>query len=130
MIISDRASVRLNSICVTWSLRSAQGGELFECIKDMNKFSEPQARHVFRQLLEGVKYLHDHGIVHRDLKLENILVMDVKTLSIKISDFGLANVIDEFCFLNTVCGTPSYGKSRNDKFSCTPYCSCHKKEAH
>ncbi|KAF9352027.1 hypothetical protein BGX34_000223 [Mortierella sp. NVP85] len=86
----------------------AQGGELFECIKDMNKFSEPQARHVLRQLLEGVKYLHDHGIVHRDLKLENILVMDAKTLSIKISDFGLANVIDEYCFLNTVCGTPSY----------------------
>jgi serine/threonine protein kinase len=78
----------------------------------MNKFSEPQARHVLRQLLEGVKYLHDHGIVHRDLKLENILVMDVKTLSIKISDFGLANVIDEYCFLNTVCGTPSYGKPK------------------
>ncbi|KAF9938339.1 hypothetical protein BGZ65_000026 [Modicella reniformis] len=86
----------------------ASGGELFDCVRDVFKFSEPEARHVFRQILNGVKYLHDHGIVHRDLKLENILVMDKETLTVKISDFGLSNVIGDCRFLNTICGTPSY----------------------
>ncbi|KAG0245525.1 kinase-like domain-containing protein [Mortierella sp. GBAus27b] len=86
----------------------ARGGELFDYIRDLSKLTEPQARHVFRQLLNGVKYLHDHGIVHRDLKLENILIMDRAALTIKISDFGLSNIIGEYSYLKTVCGTPSY----------------------
>ncbi|KAF9111072.1 hypothetical protein BGX27_005442, partial [Mortierella sp. AM989] len=86
----------------------ARGGELFDRVKEKRRFSEPEARFVFRQLLNGVKYLHDRGIVHRDLKLENILLMDMDTLIVKISDFGLANVIGEQMFLNTICGTPSY----------------------
>ncbi|KAG0323145.1 hypothetical protein BGZ99_002922 [Dissophora globulifera] len=86
----------------------AKDGELFDNVKRRNNFTEPEARHVFRQLLNGVKYLHDRGIVHRDLKLENVLVMDRRNLDVKISDFGLANVIGESAFLSTVCGTPSY----------------------
>ncbi|KAF8928165.1 hypothetical protein BGZ58_009834 [Dissophora ornata] len=85
----------------------ARGGELFNHVKT-RKFTESRARYVFRQLLEGVKYLHDRGIVHRDLKLENILVMDVNNMTIKISDFGLANILGESSFLDTICGTPSY----------------------
>ncbi|KAF9350289.1 hypothetical protein BGX26_011503 [Mortierella sp. AD094] len=86
----------------------ARGGELFDRVKEKRRFSESEARFVFRQLLNGVKYLHDRGIVHRDLKLENILLMDEDSLIVKISDFGLANVIGEQQFLSTICGTPSY----------------------
>ncbi|KAI1300553.1 hypothetical protein EDD11_006098 [Mortierella claussenii] len=86
----------------------APDGELFDQIIDKQKFTESETRHIFRQVLEGVKYLHDRGVVHRDLKPENILVMDKEAMIVKISDFGLAKMIGEHVFFNTVCGTPSY----------------------
>ncbi|KAF8940474.1 hypothetical protein BGZ58_006316 [Dissophora ornata] len=86
----------------------APDGELFDQIIDKQKFTESETRHIFKQVLEGVKYLHDMGIVHRDLKPENVLVMDKETMTVKISDFGLAKMIGERVFFNTVCGTPSY----------------------
>ncbi|KAG0321642.1 hypothetical protein BGZ97_010737 [Linnemannia gamsii] len=86
----------------------APDGELFDQIIDKQKFTESEARHIFRQVLYGVKYLHDRGVVHRDLKPENILVMDKETMTVKVSDFGLAKMIGDQEFHNTVCGTPSY----------------------
>ncbi|KAI8360165.1 kinase-like domain-containing protein [Mortierella sp. GBAus27b] len=86
----------------------ARDGELFDQIIDKQKFTENEARHIFRQVFQGVKYLHDRGIVHRDLKPENILVMDKETMTVKISDFGLAKMIGEQVLMNTICGTPSY----------------------
>ncbi|KAG0319394.1 hypothetical protein BGZ99_005126 [Dissophora globulifera] len=86
----------------------APDGELFDQIIDKQKFTEPETRHIFRQVLEGVKYLHDAGVVHRDLKPENILVMDKEAMTVKISDFGLAKTIGELVSFNTICGTPSY----------------------
>ncbi|KAG0262004.1 hypothetical protein BG011_000428 [Mortierella polycephala] len=72
------------------------------------RFTEPETRHIFQQIFSGVRYLHSRGIVHRDLKPENILVMDAKTMTVKISDFGLAKVLDETALLSTTCGTPNY----------------------
>ncbi|KAG0367161.1 hypothetical protein BGZ54_004305 [Gamsiella multidivaricata] len=92
--------------CVVMQL--AEGGELFDAVKDRGRFSEPLARHVFRQLLNGVKYMHDRGIVHRDLKLENILITDRGAMTVTISDFGLANIVNRGRLLSTVCGTPMY----------------------
>jgi serine/threonine-protein kinase Chk2 len=92
---------------------SARDGELFDQIIDKQKFTESEARHIFRQVLHGVKYLHDRGVVHRDLKPENILVMDKEAMVVKVSDFGLAKMIGDLEFNNTVCGTPSYGTSSN-----------------
>ncbi|KAG9066293.1 hypothetical protein KI688_001514 [Linnemannia hyalina] len=86
----------------------APDGELFDQIIDKQKFTESEARHIFRQVLHGVKYLHDRGVVHRDLKPENILVMDKEKMTVKVSDFGLAKMIGDQEFHNTVCGTPSY----------------------
>jgi serine/threonine protein kinase len=50
---------------------------------------------------------HERNIVHRDIKPENILVID-KSLNVKLADFGLAKIIGEESFTNTLCGTPSY----------------------
>ncbi|KAF9974902.1 hypothetical protein BGZ73_001600 [Actinomortierella ambigua] len=86
----------------------ARDGELFDLIVDKQKFTEDEARHIFKQVLAGVKYLHHRGIMHRDLKPENILVMDKDTMTVKISDFGLAKMTGEELFMNTMCGTPSY----------------------
>ncbi|KAI9765817.1 MAG: hypothetical protein M1840_007099 [Geoglossum simile] len=88
-------------------LELAPEGELFNWVILNTKMTEDQARHVFIQLFNGVKYLHDRDIVHRDIKPENILLVD-GNLTVKIADFGLAKIIGEDSFTTTLCGTPSY----------------------
>ena len=75
------------------------GGELYDVIND--EFSETEIAVIFKQILSGLAYLHSHNIVHRDLKLENILISDTeisnkqeKLFDIKIIDFGTAKIFD------------------------------------
>ncbi|PHH60395.1 hypothetical protein CDD81_1708 [Ophiocordyceps australis] len=88
-------------------LELASEGELFNYIVMKQKLSEDEGRKLFRQLFQGIKYLHDRNIVHRDIKPENILIVD-KDLHVKLADFGLAKIIGEQSFTSTLCGTPSY----------------------
>ncbi|KIW03194.1 uncharacterized protein PV09_05420 [Verruconis gallopava] len=88
-------------------LELAPEGELFNYIVMKQKLSEAEARKVFVQLFQAVKYLHERNIVHRDIKPENILLCD-KELTVKLADFGLAKIIGEESFTTTLCGTPSY----------------------
>ncbi|KAG9196412.1 serine/threonine-protein kinase CHEK2 [Alternaria panax] len=74
-------------------LELATEGELFNWIVMKQKLTEAEARRVFVQLFQAVKYLHERNIVHRDIKPENILLTD-KELSVKLADFGLAKIID------------------------------------
>lgn len=87
-------------------LELAAEGELFNWIVAKQKLTEAEARKVFIQLFQGIKYLHERNIVHRDIKPENILLTD-KSLSVKLADFGLAKIIGEESFTTTLCGTPS-----------------------
>lgn len=64
---------------------------------------EKQARSVFAQLLSGVAYIHQNGLVHRDLKSENVM-LEGDTL--KIIDFGLARSMHSAKTLRV--GTPDY----------------------
>ncbi|KAJ1904423.1 serine/threonine protein kinase, partial [Tieghemiomyces parasiticus] len=90
-------------------LEYARDGELFDEIVARNGFTESETRTIFFQLFTAIKYLHDRGVVHRDLKPENILLADRSTLTIKLTDFGLAKVVrDENTFMKTLCGTPNY----------------------
>ncbi|ODA82968.1 hypothetical protein RJ55_01477 [Drechmeria coniospora] len=88
-------------------LELAPEGELFNFIVMKQKLSECETRKLFRQLFQGVKYLHERNIVHRDIKPENILMVD-KDMHVKLADFGLAKIIGEESFTTTLCGTPSY----------------------
>ena len=73
-------------------LEYASGGELFDYILTHRYLKDPAARKLFAQLVSGVGYLHKKGIVHRDLKLENLLLDRNK--NIIITDFGFANTFD------------------------------------
>jgi protein-serine/threonine kinase len=67
----------------------ASGGELFDYILNNRYLKDNAARRLFAQLVSGVGYLHKKGIVHRDLKLENLLLD--RNRNIIITDFGFAN---------------------------------------
>ncbi|OJJ45603.1 hypothetical protein ASPZODRAFT_489153 [Penicilliopsis zonata CBS 506.65] len=70
----------------------ASGGELFDHILNNRYLKDHAARRLFAQLVSGVGYLHKKGIVHRDLKLENLLLD--RNRNIIITDFGFANTFD------------------------------------
>ncbi|KAL3469652.1 serine/threonine protein kinase [Aspergillus californicus] len=70
----------------------ASGGELFDHILRNRYLKDNAARRLFAQLVSGVGYLHKKGIVHRDLKLENLLLD--RNRNIIITDFGFANTFE------------------------------------
>jgi serine/threonine protein kinase len=70
------------------------GGTLGEILKKLGRFTEAQARPILKDILSGVAYLHDKSIVHRDLKLKNILCESKEMpVRVKLADFGLANFV-------------------------------------
>ncbi len=73
-------------------LEYASGGELFDYILTHRYLKDHAARKLFAQLVSGVGYLHKKGIVHRDLKLENLLLD--RNRNIIITDFGFANTFN------------------------------------
>jgi len=93
----------------------ATGGELFSRVISSGSLQEHEAAPYFKQLIEAVAYMHSMGVVHRDLKLENVL-MDARD-SCKVCDFGLAHDYlrdggkleeNRQTLLREVCGSKSY----------------------
>ena len=83
------------------------GGNLFSYVKKRRKLSEKVAKFLFRQIILGIKHIHSNLIVHRDIKLENILI-DMNN-NIKICDFGIGIILSsENQILHSHCGTPVY----------------------
>lgn len=68
------------------------GGSIGSCLRKHGKFDEPIVSSLTRQTLAGLAYLHNEGILHRDLKADNIL-LDLDGTS-KISDFGISKKTD------------------------------------
>lgn len=87
-------------------LEYASGGELFDYILEHRYLKESMACRLFAQLVSGVDYMHSKGIVHRDLKLENLLLDKHK--NIIITDFGFVNSFHGNDFMKTSCGSPCY----------------------
>ncbi|RLV91837.1 Serine/threonine-protein kinase KIN4 [Spathaspora sp. JA1] len=89
-------------------LEYASGGELFDYILHNKYLKEPMAKKLFSQLVSGVDYMHSKGLIHRDLKLENLLLD--KHQNVIISDFGFVNSYnrDKNDFMKTSCGSPCY----------------------
>jgi serine/threonine protein kinase len=90
---------------------TAAGGELLQAVAEKGSYSEADARGCFVQLLSGIAYLHEQGVAHRDIKLENLLLDKKGDIShIRIVDFGLAkgHVEQNYLQMDTICGTPHY----------------------
>lgn len=83
-----------------------EGGDLLDRVNSSGKLSEPEAREYFQQLLSAVQYLHSKGIVHRDVKLDNIFL--TASNEIKLGDFGFARHFFPGERFHHSCGTLVY----------------------
>ncbi|XP_038065822.1 myosin light chain kinase A-like [Patiria miniata] len=92
------------------------GGEISDLFKEKGAFSEEDTRTTINRLTSTVSYLHKNDIVHRDIKLDNILLSrdpehEDDHLNIKLSDFGLSILkgrAGSDSMMQTMCGTPMY----------------------
>eukprot|EP01084_Bolivina_argentea_P165691 287817_1 len=76
-------------------LELCEKNDLFDKIStsENSRLSEKESAEIFYELCNALQHIHENGIVHRDLKLENILI--AKNGSIKLTDFGLAHFTPE-----------------------------------
>ncbi|KAI9016720.1 kinase-like domain-containing protein [Hyaloraphidium curvatum] len=89
------------------------GGDLWERVRSMGPYTEDQARDILRVVAQAVKYLHEAGVVHRDIKAENILFRGSDTTdpgNVVIADFGLSRLFSDGTGegMRTMCGTPGW----------------------
>ena len=89
-------------------LEYIKGINLLEIMKNekYHFLKEERAKKIFLQVVEGISYCHKKNIFHRDIKLENILVL--KDDTVKIIDFGFGVKCNRDTFQKLFCGTPSY----------------------
>ncbi|CAH1642186.1 unnamed protein product [Spodoptera littoralis] len=84
----------------------APNGEIFDHLVSRGRMTEPEAARAFAQMVAAVGYCHANGVVHRDLKAENLLLD--KDMNIKLADFGFSNEYTAGSPLATWCGSPPY----------------------
>jgi len=95
----------------------ARGGDLLQAVvsSERRRLDEMEAKHICSQILDGMEHMHAKNILHRDLKLENILIQGQRDLNgyrlyeVRITDFGSSNVSDGgTSFAKGPVGTPPY----------------------
>lgn len=113
-VIDQRTQVHL-------VMELCNGMSIYHSIKKLpnQRMPEDQCRAVFRQVVQGVAYMHRKGYVHRDLKLDNVL-LDPTSKMVKIIDFGFSLKAGQHEKLNIYCGTPHYMDP--DLARKVPYC--------
>ncbi|PIA18199.1 kinase-like protein, partial [Coemansia reversa NRRL 1564] len=82
------------------------GGELLHHIRKRGRLHESEARVLFRQIVSAMDYTHRNCIIHRDLKMENVMLDHEGR--IRIIDYGFANTFEWDKQLDTFCGSPFY----------------------
>ena len=87
-------------------LENIGGGELYDYLAEKGRLEEDEARRMFQQLIDGIDYCHSKDVIHRDLKLDNLLLDSQK--NIKVADFGLSKKALKNNMLRTTCGTNHY----------------------
>ncbi|EPT30478.1 CAM kinase, SNF1/AMK1 family ToxPK1 [Toxoplasma gondii ME49] len=91
---------------ICFIMEYATNGELRNYVSKKTRLKEDEARQFFEQIIKGVHYCHSKNIVHRDLKLENILLDEGNQC--KIADFGLSHFVVDSHATVTEGGTQAY----------------------
>lgn len=91
---------------VLFSMEMWAGGDLLNYVRKRRKLKENVAKILFKQIIEAIGYIHTRSIVHRDIKLDNIL-LDGKG-NVKIGDFGVSRIVKPGEIMKEQWGTPAY----------------------
>ncbi|XP_028617176.1 putative sperm motility kinase W, partial [Grammomys surdaster] len=120
IILSERAIletlnhpniIRLFQVIITSShiyfvMEYAPGGSLFELIQEKGPLQEEEAKTIFGEIVAATKYCHNLGIIHRDIKPQNVLIDAEGT--VKLTDFGLSIKRRPGSLLKRKCGTKEF----------------------
>ncbi|KAE8682034.1 3-phosphoinositide-dependent protein kinase 1 [Hibiscus syriacus] len=82
-----------DSLSLYMALESCEGGELFDQITRKGRLSEDEARFYAAELVDALEYIHGMGLIHRDIKTENLLI--TKGGHLKIADFGSVKPMED-----------------------------------
>lgn len=98
MQLSHKNIIKLHQACVIESdicliMEYADGGELVDLVHEQNGISELQSRNIVRQVTAAMQTCHSVGVIHRDLKLENVLFETQARTKIKVVDFGISGLV-------------------------------------
>lgn len=95
---SDKHFLYIEELCA--------GGDLLTYVRKRRRLSESVARAVLWQIMAALQYCHRRNIVHRDIKLDNVLL--TAEGAVKVCDFGVSRVATPGERLSEKCGTPAY----------------------
>jgi len=84
----------------------ASNGDLLKHLKNKGRMNEKNAKIIFKQIVYGLGNIHSKNILHRDIKLDNIL-LDSEN-NVKICDFGVSKILTKNTRIYEKCGTPAY----------------------
>jgi serine/threonine protein kinase len=82
------------------------GGDLLTYVRKRRKLKEDVAKFLFTQIITGVRYINSKSVLHRDIKLDNILLTSQG--DVKICDFGVSKIVEPGEIVTEQCGTPAY----------------------
>lgn len=85
-----------------------EGGQLLDHLICNNQFDEQQSRNLILQIINSLLYLDSKKIIHRDIKLENIILDSLDPSKIYLVDFGMAEFLSDKEKNLKKCGTPGY----------------------
>ena len=88
-------------------LEYSGGGDLLQLVKSRGFLSETEGKNIFSQVIDGIKGCHMKNIIHRDVKLDNLLITTDFTC-IKLCDFGVSRSVKPGEKIFDQCGTPAY----------------------
>ncbi len=91
---------------ILFVIELCSGGDLLNFVRKRRKLKEGIAKFVFKQIVEGLQHCHSRSILHRDIKLDNVLLNG--NGDIKICDFGVSKIVRKNERMTEQCGTPAY----------------------
>lgn len=92
-IVKVHNCLTLKNMEVAIIMEFLEGGELLKVVEKEGKLNEETAQTFLKQIVKGMRYCHQNNLIHRDLKLENVLLVNSQEKKVKIIDFGIAGAI-------------------------------------